>query len=168
MEFVKYKQSWYQVVDKQNEEKAELLSMKNKTVFANIKGLETCVAEDFSMLDWTNSVILNNNYETGWLSPEGKFYGCDYEHHAAQAYFVHKCFECDLERKGFIKLTYVDRRAKRLVALYNKIDNKYFITPKQYNFLSKTAIENFDTLTFFYRLARKNENENNDTNELTM
>ena len=86
--------------------------------------------------------------------------------------YIKICRKCEYRKNALTffggGVYYVDRRAKRLVALYNKIDNKYFITPKQYNFLSKTAIENFDTLTFFYRLARKNENENNDTNELTM
>lgn len=165
MEFVKYKNMWYQVKERLDENKAVLLSVREKTMTVNIDGLETCHADDFSTLDWNNTCIYSDSYETGWLSPNGEFYGCDFEHHNIQAKYIHNCYECDMERNGFIKLTYTDKRAKRLCAIYNKIDGKYLITPKQYRYLSYLDIENFDNLTFFYRYSRQNQNNNENSIE---
>lgn len=58
-------------------------------------------------LDWVGTDILDDSYETGWLSPAGMFFGCQYRSHSDQAEFVHKCQDCELESKGWAKLTYM-------------------------------------------------------------
>ena len=72
----------------------------------NIEGMETATGEDFCDLNWYGTEVYDNNYKTGWLSPDGKFYGCDYSSHRAQAKYVHKKHESDLEDEGWVKISY--------------------------------------------------------------
>ena len=77
-----------------------------KTSDIDIEGMETAVGEDFSDLNWYGTEVYDNKYKTGWLSPDGKFYGCDYRNHSTQAKFVHKKYESDLEEDGWVKISY--------------------------------------------------------------
>lgn len=45
-----------------------------------------------------------NEYSTGWLAPDGKFYGCDYMDHRRFAEYVFDEYEYDLEKKGYCKI----------------------------------------------------------------
>lgn len=45
-----------------------------------------------------------DKYDTGWLAPDGRFYGCDYMNHSLFAEFVFKTNERDLEEKGYCKI----------------------------------------------------------------
>lgn len=44
---------------------------------------------DFESLDWSKTNMIDNKKESGWLSPNGDFYGCDYMEHdrVATLYF---------------------------------------------------------------------------------
>ena len=71
----------------------------------DIRGYEIVEADSWTDLDYHGTLIYHDDYKTGWVSPEGKFYGCDYAYHSTQAKLVHKCSERELEEKGFIKIT---------------------------------------------------------------
>jgi hypothetical protein len=45
---------------------------------------------DFEALDWTKTDLINPNSEAGWLSPEGKFYGCEWMKHDLIARYILK------------------------------------------------------------------------------
>jgi hypothetical protein len=42
----------------------------------------------------------------GWLAPDGEFTECKWEEHRYVAKTVFKCDERDLEKKGYIKITF--------------------------------------------------------------
>ena len=42
---------------------------------------ETTVAMGFEDLDWAKTSLINNDYDSGWLSPGGRFYGCRTQNH---------------------------------------------------------------------------------------
>ena len=51
------------------------------------------------------SLLANaDNYTTGWLAPDGRFYGCDYMDHRLFAEYVFSDSECGLEEKGYCKI----------------------------------------------------------------
>lgn len=62
-------------------------------------------AEDWSDLDW--SYLIEPESDLGWISPDGKFYGCDYRNHALMAEMYFKKSEKQLEHEGWIKV-YMD------------------------------------------------------------
>ena len=48
-----------------------------------------------------------HGYKTGWLAPDGRFYGCDYMDHAECASWVFDAYETELEERGYCKI-YID------------------------------------------------------------
>lgn len=46
----------------------------------------------------------SGDYRTGWLSPDGRFYGCDYMDHRLVAEYIFDDDEIGLEEKGYCKL----------------------------------------------------------------
>lgn len=72
----------------------------------DLTGYEIVEANYLTELNWEGTKVLSDSYTTGWLSPEGKFYGCDYEYHDKQAFYVHAVSSLrEMEDLGFIKLT---------------------------------------------------------------
>lgn len=71
----------------------------------DIRDYEIVDANGWACLDYFGTIVYHDSYKTGWLSPDGKFYGCDYTSHMTHARLVHKCSERELEEKGFIKIT---------------------------------------------------------------
>lgn len=59
-------------------------------------------AEDWDDLDY--SYLLNPNSDLGWISPDGRFYGCSYSDHDAVAERVLKKTDALLESEGWIKV----------------------------------------------------------------
>ena len=45
-----------------------------------------------------------HDYQTGWLSPDGQFYGCDYRDHNNFALYIFDCYEDELENRGYCKI----------------------------------------------------------------
>lgn len=105
--FVKLKNWWWEYDETLPRSCTTLYNYAGgKTSDIDIEGMETATAEAFSDLNWYGTEVYDNKYKTGWLSPEGKFYGCDYRRHSAQAKFVHNKSECDLEDAGWVKISY--------------------------------------------------------------
>lgn len=105
----------------------------------DIRGLETAEAEDRTGLDWYGTDVLNDKFKTGWLSPSGKFFGCDYRHHLDQARYVHKKREEELENLGWIKISYRiyynKDKTRSLEAIFSAKDNDVNITDEQLNYI---------------------------------
>ena len=63
---------------------------------------EIVEADGWSDLDY--SYLIDNTQTTGWVSPEGDFYGCKYMNHSVVANMVLKSSECLLELAGWVKI----------------------------------------------------------------
>ena len=61
-------------------------------------------ASDWTDLDW--SYLIDNSLLLGWISPDGRFYGCKYEDHAKVAELYFKKSERQLEKEGWVKVYY--------------------------------------------------------------
>ncbi len=175
MKFVRYNDFWYKydVSTPLNSATLENINNLGRTTGIDISKSQIVEANDVCDLDWYGTKIYDNNYLTGWLAPNGNFYGCDFKHHKEQAKFVHKISEQQIEEKGFIKITYEDRLCQNLVAmLYCHYNKKIAITPEQYKFLKHYPIKNFQDVNYLYRNSRKkvlkndNKNKKNGSNEL--
>ena len=58
--------------------------------------------ENFEDLDW--SCLIKPDSNLGWVSPDGRFYGCDYTDHADVADLYFKKSERELEDEGWVKI----------------------------------------------------------------
>lgn len=148
--FVKYDNMWWEY---------DISTDKKSAIIHNLKGgrmsqvdltdYELVRASDFSNLDWSNTILLDNNYKTGWLSPNGEFYGCDYALHDLQAEMVHHVTEKDLEKRGFVKISYnYDDRKLHAHLGFNRYSN-IPLTKEQYDFLKDYGIDNLKQLVNF-------------------
>ena len=64
---------------------------------------EIIEADDWSGLPWADILLVPDSI-TGWISPDGKFYGCNQYDHAEVAVWVLQASERELERKGWVKI----------------------------------------------------------------
>jgi hypothetical protein len=71
--------------------------------------VETVYADDFDELDWSKTYLNDPEKESGWLSPEGIFYGCPYESHDDCAYYILKKSVAELENEGYIRIYHKDQ-----------------------------------------------------------
>lgn len=120
----------------------ELKSEKGYNIYGEthdvkLDEVEIIEAKDFHHLNWKKTPVLDDKYETGWLSPEAKFYGCDDAYHSLQSFYIHKeSDEINLERKGWVKI-FTDFNGELTWYTIKPRAN-----PKQLKWLSKN---NFDT-----------------------
>ncbi|MBQ3493852.1 MAG: hypothetical protein IJA69_00380 [Clostridia bacterium] len=140
-QFVKFQNVWWEYDQSTSPMFATIYSNSSKKLTnVNISGLEKSYAESFFHLDWTNTAIFSQHYKTGWLSPDGKFFGCDFHFHDDQAFLVHKQNEDDLEKQGWIKISYdpvkngVD--SDKLEAFFDSDDEMVYPTNKQLSYIS--------------------------------
>lgn len=156
--YVKVDGFWWEYDPRTPKENATLYSIISfaRSSYNNLTDLEILDCDE-SDLNWENTTIFDNSYLTGWLSPEGVFYGCDYNHHKLQAKLVHKCSERDMEERGFVKITKSERKLAALLPIRN---GRHSITANQYNFLKKLPINNFDEIDFLYRLKMQKQSKN--------
>ena len=105
----------------------------------DISKLELAKAEKQEDLNWENTSICNNSYRTGWLSPEGVFFGCESWFHNNQANLVHKKEEKTLENEGWVKITYDDSSKKDRVfqTHFYSDDNNIFPTKEQLDYVKE-------------------------------
>jgi hypothetical protein len=101
------------------------------------KEYKVAEASDWDQLDWYGTAVYDNKYETGWLSPQGIFYGCNYRSHNAQAVYIHKCEERELEETGWLKLTNMCSSPTERIILYNTSAIRKF-TKRQMDYLANT------------------------------
>ncbi len=62
------------------------------------------IDSDWQSLDWTRTVYYKEDGDYGWLSPEGKFYACDYAGHGDVAFFIIKKDVSALEDEGWVRV----------------------------------------------------------------
>ena len=122
----------------------------------DIRGCETCQAKSLDELDWNTSTILNDTYKTGWLSPEGKFFGCNAYNHRKQAQIVHKKSETDLEEEGWIRINYMFKEdgEKCLIAGFSSTNETIYPTREQLRYLSTHYPNNKDLYYEMWNIAR--------------
>ena len=142
MKFVKYKINskdlmpyWWEYDDSTPINNARLKNIGLGQNSGNdLTGYEIIEADSWYDLDWKGTKVYSPEYFTGWVSPDGKFYGCDYEYHLEQALFVHKTTMRDLEERGFIKIT------KKLRSDEYMVLNTAKITPKQFKWFKDNYV----------------------------
>jgi len=86
----------------------------------NIEIIETTYAENFAALDGEKTSYYAPYGKAGWLSPEGEFWGCNYEGHWALASFVLHTTCQKLEEAGYI---HVDCEGKKGLYTWRKVDS---------------------------------------------
>lgn len=59
---------------------------------------------DFESLDWSKTNLVDNTKESGWLSPKGEFYGCDYMEHDRVAYLYLHSSPDSLMKFGWLRI----------------------------------------------------------------
>ena len=65
--------------------------------------------DEFIEGTWDDVIVANlkmdkDNHITGWISPEGDFFGCAPQDHYKVATYIYGCSERELEDKGFVKI----------------------------------------------------------------
>jgi len=82
--------------------------------------------------------LLNDSAVTGWVAPDGKFYGCEPEDHILIAEHVLKSSEMMLENRGYVKifknpgyLIYAMKQQGRDIPAYEFISVKGHLTEAQ-------------------------------------
>ena len=104
----------------------------------DLTGKQIVDAESIYDLDWNDTELLSDKFKTGWVSPEGEFYGCGYKSHELQAKYIHKKTERQLEELGFIKITKIRMVCKFMYAVLNYSQSP---TLSQYKWFEKNYIE---------------------------
>lgn len=105
--FVKHKNFWWRLSTTTPLDDATLYNYSGGHMSGvNCENAEIVEAEDWDQLDWKGTVLYDNSqYKTGWISPHGEFYGCDYRCHYMCALMVIKKKDTELEEQGYIKIT---------------------------------------------------------------
>ncbi len=102
--FVKHNKCWYKVVNYASGRRW-LVDFYGAPSVEYHEGM-TCVrAENWADLDWTGTILMDENYKTGWLDRDGVFYGCDYHYHDALGKILFGKSERELEQMGYIKIS---------------------------------------------------------------
>lgn len=136
--------------------------MGGKQTELDLTNAQIMEAQKWSDLDWKGTSVYDNKYQTGWLSPQGKFFGCDYTNHTSQAKLVHNLTEREMENLGWIKLTHIRNNFNEVVALmgYDKDYKRILPTKEQMAYLIQSDIANLDEIKFNIRVYRQ-QNINN-------
>lgn len=64
--------------------------------------IETSDSLHYRDLDHTKTGLVDSESGAGWLSPEGKFYPCDFQGHSRVAEYILKVSDDQLERGGWV------------------------------------------------------------------
>lgn len=65
---------------------------------------EVVDADHLTQLDWSKTPFFDNSLSTGWLSRDGRFYGCPAIHHDIMAFCVLGMKVPELERLGWVRV----------------------------------------------------------------
>lgn len=94
-------------------------------------------AESFEDLDW--SCLIDPKSKLGWISPDGRFYGCAYTDHADVADLYFKKSESELEDEGWVKIWWSSfDHARRWT------NTKLMLTEAQKITLEKMGLKEYD------------------------
>jgi hypothetical protein len=94
--------------------------------------LDTKIVEDHGELDWSVTGYLISDTTCGWLSPDGKWYGCDFENHDLIADLILKRSRRELDRAGWVKV--YSRKSNSPGGYSWECERR--LTPEQRNWLS--------------------------------
>lgn len=138
--YVKYKNWWWEYDPSLPKTNTNLInSYGGINSGVDISGLETATAENKSGLNWYGTEAYDIKYKTGWLSPNGKFFGCDYRNHASQAKYVHGKSENELENEGWVKISYTiyynKNRTRDLEAIFGAKDYSVYPSREQLEYI---------------------------------
>lgn len=75
-----------------------------KDKHASDEVLETVIEEHFTLLDWRKTPYYTPDVSSGWLSREGRFYGCPTYCHDVLAWCVLGVKVPELERLGWVRI----------------------------------------------------------------
>jgi len=70
--------------------------------------LDICVVENITDLDWSVTGLIEDQTNCGWLSREGKWYGCSHMGHRMVAQWVLNSTEKKLGQSGWIRVWHKD------------------------------------------------------------
>lgn len=92
--------------------------------------LEQTQAEGFKYLDWKKSTYYDADSESGWLSPEGIFWGCKYTGHSDLARFIIRLDYFQMEEAGWVHVDEAGCKGRFTYRYYgmnkpNEIQNKW-------------------------------------------
>ena len=139
--YIKYKNTWWKYDEATPANDATIVSNSGvRMCNIDISNLQQQKANSFFELDWLNTPVFSSKYKTGWLSPDGTFFGCDYHFHDDQAFLIHKKDEQKLENDGWIKISYdfvkngID--SNKLEAFFNSNDEMVYPTNKQLAYIA--------------------------------
>lgn len=111
--------------------------------YVEISGFERAEASSLSELDWNDTLVLNKKLRTGWLNPDGEFFGCVPWCHRLQAEIIHQKTEVELEEEGWVRITYNPTDAQKvLVAGFGASDDFIYPTTAQLTYLYKNYQDN--------------------------
>lgn len=108
--------------------------------YFDISNFETMQAESVHDLDWNGTVVLNKKLRTGWLNPEGEFFGCEPWCHKLQAQIIHRSDERKLEEGGWVRITKNEKQV--MVAGFCSLDETLYPSSAQLSFLYKNYQDN--------------------------
>jgi len=128
-----------------------------ESFYLDIQNLEIVQAKTKEELDWNDTIILDKTLRTGWLSPEGKFFGCKEYQHGMQAKIIHNKDEFQLEQEGWIRINYnfLDNGEKKLVAGFASSDETIYPTNEQLKYLLKNYNDNKNLYYDIWNEAKK-------------
>ena len=91
---------------------------------------------------------ISDNYKTGWLDRNGRFYGCAYEDHSFVARMCFHKEEKELEEEGWIKITKSCYGNSFFTSIDGTLDYYYLVdwdmTAEQKNWLSLNGFKDPD------------------------
>lgn len=106
---------------------------------------EIVEATDWEFLDWKGTVLYDDKFDTGWLSPSGEFFGCDYRAHYMCALMVLRQEDKKLEEKGYIRITKSFENDKLSAQIPYFLNHSYpKPTKKQMDYLAGSKIKNIN------------------------
>ena len=150
MKFVKYDNYWWEYDDKTPLEYATVYNMYGgKMTECDLTKCEIVEAKDFEYLDWTNTDLLNNQSKFGWVDRNGKFYGCNFEHHGLQAKLVHRSSRRELEKLGWIIIgkNFFEETDKLIATFWGKYKEGIMPTDAQMLYLStRPDVESYNVM----------------------
>lgn len=143
--FVKISDFWYEYDPTTPMNETQVVDVDlDEDLCMDIREYERAQANQKKDLDWRQTIILNDKYRTGWLSPDGTFFGCEAYHHKLQAQYVHGMRETALENNGWIRINYMFQEDgnKSLVASFSAEDMTIYPTIEQLKYILNNYSDN--------------------------
>ena len=154
--FVKYENYWYEL-DTSTPLKCATVynSVGGKMLELDLTNSPLVQANSFNELDWSDTRVFSDRYKTGWLSPDGKFYGCSYEAHLFQAKYLHNKSEREMEESGWIKIArdYDNPTKVRALLCYDESRNLIRPTYAQMDYLKNSEITNYEEISYMLKYS---------------